>query len=126
MSPPRTPRTMVQIEAAGQMYKQVQSFTYRGGAVTEVPDMSVEIARRTRACWMRIIRRYLRELYDQPKAALVLKTRKVKAEAIEALLYGSDAVRGPFARSTTPNSAPYTTESCFVSSGYSARDQTIG
>ena len=63
MPPPRTPRTMVQIEAAGQTYKQVQSFTYLGGAVTEVPDMSVEIARRTRACWMRI-RRYLRELYD--------------------------------------------------------------
>ena len=57
------------------------------GAVTETPDMSVEIARRTRACWMRI-RRYIRELYDQPKVALSLKTRMVKAEAIEALLYG--------------------------------------
>ena len=33
-----------------------------------------------------------------------------------------DAVRGPFARNTTPNSAPYTTESCIVSSGHSARD----
>ena len=87
MPPPRTPRTMVQIEAAGQTYKQVQSFTYLGGAVTEVPEMSVEIARRTRACWMRI-RRYLRELYDQPKVALSLKTLMVKAEAIEALLYG--------------------------------------
>ena len=87
MPPPRTPRTMVQIEAAGQTYKQVQSFTYLGGAVTEVPDMSVEIAIRTRACWMRI-RRYLRELYDQPQVSLSLKTRMVKAEAIEALLYG--------------------------------------
>ena len=48
--PPRTPRTMVRIEAAGQIYEQVQSFTYLGGAVTETPDMSVEIARRTRAC----------------------------------------------------------------------------
>ena len=86
MPPPHTPRTMVQIEAAGQTYKQVQSFTYLGGAVTEVPDTSVEIARRTRACWMRI-RRYLRELYDQPKVAFSLKTRMVKAEAIEALLY---------------------------------------
>ena len=55
--------------------------------MTESPDMSVEIARRTRACWMRI-RWYLRELYDQPKVALSLKTRVVKAEAIEALLYG--------------------------------------
>ena len=74
MPPPRTPRTMMQIEAAGQTYKQVQSFTYLGGAVTEVPDMSVEIARRTRAWWMHI-RRYLRELYDQPKVALSLKVR---------------------------------------------------
>ena len=77
MPPPRTPRTMVQMEAAGQIYKQVQSFTYLGGAVTETPDMSVEIARR-----------YSRELYVQPKVALSLKTRMVKAEAIEALLYG--------------------------------------
>ena len=28
MPPPRTPRTMVRVEAAGQIYKQVQSFTY--------------------------------------------------------------------------------------------------
>ena len=55
--------------------------------MTETPDMSVEIARRTRACWMRI-GRYQRELYDQPKVVLSLKTRMVKAEAIEALLYG--------------------------------------
>ena len=87
MPPPRTPRTMVQVKAAEQTYKQVQSFTYLGGAVTEIPDMSVEIARRTHACWIRI-RWYLRELYDQPKVALSLKTRMVKAEAIEALLYG--------------------------------------
>ena len=76
--PQRTPRTMVRVEAVGQIYKQVQSFTYLGGAVTETPDMSVEIARRTRACWMRI-KRYSRELYDQPKVALSLKTRMVKA-----------------------------------------------
>ena len=87
MLSPRTPRTMVRVEAAGQLYKQMQSFTYLGGAVTGTQDTSVEIARRTRACWMRI-RRYLRELYNQPKAALSLKTRMVKAEAIEALLYG--------------------------------------
>ena len=49
MPPPRTPRTMVQVDAAGQTYKQVQFFTYLGGVVTETPDMSVEIVRRTRA-----------------------------------------------------------------------------
>ena len=73
MRSPRTPRTTVRIEAAGQIYKQVQSFTCLGGAVTETPDMSVGIARRIRACWMRI-RRYQLELYDQPKVALSLKT----------------------------------------------------
>ena len=130
MPPPRTPRTMVRIEAAGQTYKQVQSFTYLGGAVTETPDMSVEIARRTRACWTRI-RRYSRELYGQPKVALSLKTRMVKAEAIEALLYECstscmNAVRGPSVRNTTPNFVPYTTGSCFASSERSARDQTTG
>ena len=88
MYPPRTPRTMVQVEAAGQTYEQVQSFTYYiRGAMTEVPDMLVVIARWTRACWM-CIRRYLRELHDQPKVTLSLKTRMVKAGAIEALLYG--------------------------------------
>ena len=55
--------------------------------MTEFPDMSVEIDRRTRACWMRI-RQYPRELYDQPNVALSLKTRKVKAKVIEVFLYG--------------------------------------
>ena len=123
MPPPSTPRTMVQIEAAGQTYKQVHSFTYLGGAVTEVPDMSVEIARRTRACWMRI-RRYLRELYDQPKSRSPSRPEWLRRGQPRPSCM--DAVRGPFARNTTPNSAPYTTESCFVSSGHSARGQTIG
>ena len=56
-------------------------------AFTETPDIYVEIARRTRACWI-YIRRYLRELYDQVKVVLSLKTRTVKAEEIEVLLYG--------------------------------------
>ena len=86
MPPSRTPCMMVQLEAAGQIYNQVQSFTYLGGAVTETPDMSTQTAGWTRACWMRI-RRYLRELYDKPKVALSLKTRIVNAEAIESLLY---------------------------------------
>ena len=62
MPPPRKTRMTVQVEAAGKIYKQVQSFTYREGTVIETPDMSVEIATRTRACWMRI-RQYLREYY---------------------------------------------------------------
>ena len=41
MPPPRKPRTMVQVEAAGQIYKNVKPFSYLGGAVTETQDMSV-------------------------------------------------------------------------------------
>ena len=55
--------------------------------MTETPDKSIEIVRWAHTCCIRI-RRYLRELYDQPKVALSLKTRMVKAKAIEALLYG--------------------------------------
>ena len=87
MPPRRKPWTMVRVEAAGEIYKQGKFFTYLGGAVTETPDMSVEHATWTRACWMRI-RRYLRELYDQANVALSLKPRMVKAETIEALLHG--------------------------------------
>ena len=73
MPPPRKPRTMVRVEAAGQIYKQVQFFTYLGDAVTEIPDMSVDIARRTRACWMRVTRYLLlRELYDGPAESSTL------------------------------------------------------
>ena len=87
MPPPSTPRTMVRVEMNGQIYKQEQSFTYLGGIVTETPDMSVGIARRACARWMRI-RRHLRELYDQLKVELSLKTRMVNTEATGALLYG--------------------------------------
>ena len=41
MPPPRTPRTMVRVEAAGQIYKQLQPFTHLGGAVSETPGMSL-------------------------------------------------------------------------------------
>ena len=37
-----------------------------------------------------------------------------------------DAVREAFTGNTTLNSEPYTTVSCFVSLGYSARDKNIG
>ena len=49
MPPPCKPWTMVRVEAARQIYKQVQCFTYLGGTVTENPGISVEIARRARA-----------------------------------------------------------------------------
>ena len=76
---------MARVEAVGQICKQLKSFTYYlGDAVTETPSISLEIATRTHACRMRT-KRYLRELYDQSKLAL-LKARIVKVKAIEALL----------------------------------------
>ena len=123
MPPLRTPRTMVQIEAAGQTYKQVQSFTYLGGTVTEVSDMSVEIARRTAHAGCASGGTYGSSTTNRksrsPSRYEWLRRRQSRPSCM-------DAVRGPFARNTTPNSAPYTTESYFVSSGHSARDQTIG
>ena len=38
MPPPCEPWTIVRVEAAGQIYRQVQSFTYLGGAVAETPE----------------------------------------------------------------------------------------
>ena len=114
---------MVRIEAAGRIYKQVQYFTYLGGAVTETPDMSAEIARRTRACRMRI-RRYQRELYDQRKVALSLKIQMIKAEAIEALLYGCSTWtlrQDHYAKLRTVHHRVF-----FASSGRSARGKTTG
>ena len=87
MPPPRKPRAMLRVVAAGKCYKQLQFFTCFGDPVTEPPDMSVEIARRTRPCWMRITR-YLGELCDQPKVTLSLTIRMVRSEKTEGLLYG--------------------------------------
>jgi len=59
-----TPTSTMEMEAAGQRYKQAHSFTYLGCSSTEIPDVSTEIARRTRVCWIRT-RGYQRELYDR-------------------------------------------------------------
>ena len=50
MPPSRKPRTMVRVEETGKIYKQVQFFTYLGGAMTDTPDCPIEVARRTHAC----------------------------------------------------------------------------
>ena len=49
--------------------KQVQSFTYLRGVVSESRDISADSARRTRAFWVRI-KRDTRELHDQQKPTL--------------------------------------------------------
>ena len=49
MSPPRTPRTMIRVEAIVKPQKQVQSLTYLEGAITETPDVPTKIVRRNHA-----------------------------------------------------------------------------
>ena len=85
---PRAPATKIVFNATGQQYRQTTSFTYLGGTVTEIPNLSDEIDRRIRAGWMGF-KRYKRELYDRPTASLLpLKARMVRSEVVEALLYG--------------------------------------
>ena len=67
---PHAPATKIVFSATGQQYRQTTSFTYLGGTVTEVPNLSDEIDRRVRAGWMGF-KRYKRELYDLPKASLL-------------------------------------------------------
>ena len=112
----------MRVDAAGKIYKQVQFFPYLGDTVIETPGMSTESTRRTSACWM-CIRRYLRELYDQPKAALSFKTRMVKAEAIEALLYQCSTWTLRQEHHSTPS---YTTGCCFALSVHTEKDQATG
>ena len=86
-APPPRPFPPLVIEAAGQKYAQTREFRYLGGLVTEEGDLTQEINRRIRAAWA-CLRRYGNELFDRPKAPWGLKVRMLKAEAMEALLYG--------------------------------------
>ena len=75
------------IEAAGQKYAQTTQFRYLGGLVNEDGELTQEINHRSRAAWA-CIRRFSRELFDRPRAPWRLKVRLLRAEAMEALLYG--------------------------------------
>ena len=84
----RAPATKIVFNATGQQYRQTTSFTYLGGTVNEISNLSDEIDRRIRAGWMGF-KRYKRELYDRPKASLpFLKARMVRSEVVETILYG--------------------------------------
>ena len=62
-------------EAADQVYSQTNEFVYLGGNVNHNADLSS-------------FRKYTLELYDRPSAPLKLKTRMLKAEVLETMLYG--------------------------------------
>ena len=75
------------IKAAGQKYAQTAQFRYLGGLVNEDGELTQEINHRSRAAWA-CIRRFSRELFDRPRVPWRLKVRLLRAEAMEALLYG--------------------------------------
>ena len=58
----------------------------RASIVTSLPRRG-EVRRPIRNAWCSF-RKYSLELYDQPSASLELKIRMLKAEVIEAMLYG--------------------------------------
>ena len=55
--------------------------------VIEDGELTQEINHRSRAAWA-CIRRFSQELFDRPRAPWRLKVRLLRAEAMEALLYG--------------------------------------
>ena len=77
------------VEVAGQVYNQTNEFVYLGGNVNHNPDLSIEVDRRipNARC---SFRKYTLELYDRPSAPLELKTRMLRAEVLETMLYGCD------------------------------------
>ena len=79
--------TPIAFTTTRQQYRQAHVFIYHEGAITESPKLLAEVGRRIRAGWMSF-NRYGGELDDRPTASLNLKTRMVKAEVVEAPLYG--------------------------------------
>ena len=79
--------TIFSVEAAGHVYNQTNEFVYLGGDVSHNADLSTEVDRRIRNAWCSF-RKYILELYDRPSAPLELKTRMLRAEVHETMLYG--------------------------------------
>ena len=76
----------LEIAAAGQKYHTVRQ-KYHQVLITEDADITRDINRRTKIAWG-YFRKFSTELFDRPSAPLRLKARLLKAEAMEALLYG--------------------------------------
>ena len=79
--------TTFSVEEAGQVYNQTNEFVHLGGNVNHNADLSIEVDRRVRNAWCSF-RKYTLELYDRPSAPLELKTRMLRAEVLETMMYG--------------------------------------
>ena len=84
---PTPPLPALEIASAGQTYHRVHQFVYLSGLITEGADITRDINRRTKIAWG-CFRKLSTEVFDRPSAPLRLKARLLKAEAMEALLYG--------------------------------------
>ncbi|CAM9947910.1 unnamed protein product [Ascophyllum nodosum] len=69
------------------MYDQTNEFVYLGGDVNHSSDLSIEVDRRIRNVWCSF-RKYTHGLHDRTSAPLELKTRMLKAEVLDTMLYG--------------------------------------
>ena len=78
---------ILSVEAVGQVYNQTNELVYLGGNGNHSADLSIEVDRRIRNAWCSF-RKYTLELYDRPSAPLELKIRMLRAEVLEAMLYG--------------------------------------
>ena len=74
------------VEAAGQVHNQTNEFVYLGGNVNQNTGLSIEVNWRIRNA-LSSFRKYTLDLYDRPSAPLELKTRMLRAEVLEAMLY---------------------------------------
>ena len=75
------------VEAAGQVYNQMNEFVYFGGSANHNANLSIEVDRRIRNAWCSF-RKYTLELFDRPSSPLELKIRMLRAEVLETMLYG--------------------------------------
>ena len=78
--------TTFSVEAAGQVYNQTNEFVYLEGNVNRNAGLSIKIDRRIRNAWCSFWKHILK--YDRPSAPLELKTRVLRAEVLETILYG--------------------------------------
>ena len=69
------------------MYSQTNEFLYPWGNVNHNANLSIEVNRRIRNAWCSF-RKYTVELHDRPSTPLEFKIRILRAEVLEAVLYG--------------------------------------
>ena len=80
--------TIFSVEEVSHVYNQTNEFVYLGGNINHNnTDLSIEVNRCIRNAWCSF-RKYTLELYNRPIAPLEIEIRMLRAEVLEAMLYG--------------------------------------